>query len=174
MGLSFKDVENIGELLAEMKTRRERIVHLNRLVCWNLKGGRRSEGWSSKLKFGLSWSSNTPKIKICKYPKNKKKKNLIHLVPARNKFTAETHRNSLVLDFVEPNFVWSNSTTQPDQNNIAWFLMGDLLRLSPWSRGLGQIGPSWSAHGQASWGSKGIAPGKKFRARFYIETDFGD
>ena len=27
---------------------------------------------------------------------------------------------------------------RPDPNNIAWFLMGDLLRLSPWSEGLGR------------------------------------
>ena len=27
---------------------------------------------------------------------------------------------------------------RPDPNNIAWFLMGDLLRLSPWSGGLGR------------------------------------
>ena len=26
----------------------------------------------------------------------------------------------------------------PIQNNVAWFLIGDFLRLSPWSRGLGQ------------------------------------
>ena len=26
---------------------------------------------------------------------------------------------------------------RPNLNNIAWFLMGDLLRLSPWSGGLG-------------------------------------
>ena len=30
----------------------------------------------------------------------------------------------IVLGFVEPNFVW-----WPDPNNVAWFLMGDLLRL---------------------------------------------
>ena len=28
--------------------------------------------------------------------------------------------------------------TQPNPNNVAWFLMGDLLRLSPWSGGLGR------------------------------------
>ena len=27
---------------------------------------------------------------------------------------------------------------RPDPNNIVWFLMGDLLRLSPWSGGLGR------------------------------------
>ena len=37
-----------------------------------------------------------------------------------------------LLGFVEPSFVWSGSTTWPDPNNIAWFLMRDLLRLSPW------------------------------------------
>lgn len=44
--------------------------------------------------------------------------------------------------------------TRLDLNNIAWFLMGDLL------------GPSWSAHGQASWGY--------IETVLYIETDFGD
>ena len=39
---------------------------------------------------------------------------------------------------MEPSFIWSGSTTRPDSNNIAWFLMGDLLRLSPWSWGLGR------------------------------------
>ena len=33
-----------------------------------------------------------------------------------------------MLGFVEPNFVWSSLTTWPDPNNVAWFLMGDLLR----------------------------------------------
>ena len=28
--------------------------------------------------------------------------------------------------------------TQPDPNNVVWFLMGDLLRLIPWSGGLGR------------------------------------
>ena len=26
----------------------------------------------------------------------------------------------------------------PTRNNVAWFLMGDFLRLSPWSGGLGE------------------------------------
>ena len=33
--------------------------------------------------------------------------------------------------------LWSlvlfDSVQQPDLNNIAWFLMGDLLRLNPWN-----------------------------------------
>ena len=36
-----------------------------------------------------------------------------------------------MLGFVEPSFVWSSLTTWPDPNTVAWFLMGDLLRLSP-------------------------------------------
>ena len=41
----------------------------------------------------------------------------------------------ILLGFVELSFVWSGLTTRPDLNNVAWFLMGDLLRLSPWSGG---------------------------------------
>ena len=36
-------------------------------------------------------------------------------------------------------------------------------------RRLGLIGPSQSAHGQASWGSEGNAPGKIFLACFCVE-----
>ena len=40
---------------------------------------------------------------------------------------------------------------------------------------LGLIGPSWSAYGQAFWGSGGNGPGKFFLAHYvYVETDFGD
>ena len=42
-----------------------------------------------------------------------------------------------LLGFVELSFVWSGLTIQPDPNNFVWFLMGDLLRLSLWSGGLG-------------------------------------
>ena len=28
--------------------------------------------------------------------------------------------------------------TRSDPNNVTWFLMGDFLRLSPWSKGLGR------------------------------------
>ena len=38
-----------------------------------------------------------------------------------------------------------------------------------------RIGPSWSAYGQASWGSRGNAPEKYFLARLaHYGTDFGD
>ena len=43
-----------------------------------------------------------------------------------------------LLGFVEPSFAWFDLTTWSDSNNVAWFLMGDLLRLSPWSGGLGR------------------------------------
>ena len=42
-----------------------------------------------------------------------------------------------MLGFVEPSFVWFGLMTRPDSNNVVWFLMGDFLRLSPWSEGLG-------------------------------------
>ena len=45
-----------------------------------------------------------------------------------------------MLGFVELSFVWSGLTIRPDPNNIAWFLMGDLLRLSPWSGGGSPLG----------------------------------
>ena len=41
----------------------------------------------------------------------------------------------LLLGFVEPSFFLFGLMTRPDSNNIAWFLMGDLLRLSLWSGG---------------------------------------
>ena len=28
-----------------------------------------------------------------------------------------------------------DDSTRPDSNNVAWFLMGDFLRFSPWSGG---------------------------------------
>ena len=38
---------------------------------------------------------------------------------------------------MEPSYVWSGwRSTWPTPNNVAWFLMGDFLRLSPWSGGL--------------------------------------
>ena len=43
--------------------------------------------------------------------------------------TIATIKQPSVLGFVEPSFVWSGLTTRPDLNNVAWFLMGDLLRL---------------------------------------------
>ena len=43
-----------------------------------------------------------------------------------------------VLGFVEPSFIWFGLMTRPYSNNVAWFLMRDLLRLSPWSGGLSQ------------------------------------
>ena len=40
-------------------------------------------------------------------------------------------------------------------------------------RKLGPIGPNWSAHGQASWGSKGNTLGKIFLARLpLVELTF--
>ena len=49
---------------------------------------------------------------------------------------------------MEPSFIWSDLTTQPDSNNIVWFLMGDFLRFSPWSGGLplGKIFARFVAH----------------------------
>ena len=39
--------------------------------------------------------------------------------------------------------MWSLVEFDPDddptRNDVAWFLMGDFLRLSPWSRGLGLL-----------------------------------
>ena len=48
------------------------------------------------------------------------------------------HPEYIVLGFVEPSFVWSGFDDPIHPNNIAWFLMGDLLRLSPWSGDLGR------------------------------------
>ena len=48
-----------------------------------------------------------------------------------------------MLGFVEPSFVWFGLTTWPDPNNVAWFLMRDFLRFSPWSG----PSPSRSSHG---------------------------
>ena len=63
-----------------------------------------------------------------------------------------------LLGFVEPNFLFDPvRQLDPDLNNIAWFSMRHLLRLSPWS------------------GDLGLSPGKFFWAHFvYIEIDFGD
>ena len=41
-----------------------------------------------------------------------------------------------MLGFVEPSCVWSSWWL--DSNNVAWFLMGDFLRLNPWNEGLGR------------------------------------
>ena len=47
-----------------------------------------------------------------------------------------------MLGFVEPSFVWFGLTIWPDPNNIVWFLMGDLLRLSPyWPKPKNFFGP---------------------------------
>ena len=73
-----------------MKRRRERdgllepsgMLKLRRKTKWGMV--QQAEIWSMM-------SSNNLEIKICKYQKFYKNKKLIHLVPARNKFTRETH-----------------------------------------------------------------------------------
>ena len=40
------------------------------------------------------------------------------------------------MGFVEPSLCLIRLTTRSDPNNVAWFLMGDFLRFSPWSGGL--------------------------------------
>ena len=47
-----------------------------------------------------------------------------------------------LLGSLELNFIWSSLTTRSDLNNVVWFLMGDLLRLSSWS-GVFEIRVLW-------------------------------
>ena len=56
---------------------------------------------------------------------------------------------SFLLGFVEPSFVWSGLTTQPDPNNVVWFLMGDLLKL-------GKISLARLAHCETDFGDLGF------------------
>ena len=42
----------------------------------------------------------------------------------------KTIKERILLRFVLPSFVWFGLIVQPDPNNVAWFLMKDLLRLN--------------------------------------------
>ena len=50
---------------------------------------------------------------------------------------------------------------RPDLNNVAWFLMGDFFRLSPWSKGLGRQAQV-EVLMDKPFGSPGATPPEKF------------
>ena len=91
--------------------------------------------FSSLLYFSRSWFGTSPSLKpqIALHP-------AIRWLSSAYQTSSPLSLSHLLslLGFVELSFVWSGSMTWPDPNNIALFLMRDLLRLTPWSGCLGR------------------------------------